>query len=98
MSGFASILHVCTTMAVLQWLWETDYQDKMGQIFSILPATNESYFNDSHSGVYTTKNTCRAFIFGSFHKNCGDGCLWKFPYASIENRPQKLPGNNLFWV
>lgn len=38
------------------------------------------------------------FSFGNFHKNSGDGCLWKFPCMSVENRPQKLLRNNLFQV
>lgn len=52
-------------------------------------------------GSYHTQNTCRAFIFGSFHKNCGD--VYYEYFTSLENRFQKLPGDNypsltLLWL
>lgn len=73
--GFAVRLHVFATVAVLQWLWRNRLAGEDGADISILRAANESYFSASHSGLYITKNTRRAFIFGGFQKNCGDSCL-----------------------
>lgn len=66
-------------MDLLQWLFYSGRGETLsredGADISILCAANESYFSASHSGVYITKNTRRVFIFGNFHKNCGNSCL-----------------------
>lgn len=70
-------VRVFTTVAIYNGYGGSRLPGENGTDFSILlRAANESCFSGFHSGVYTTKkNTCRAFIFCNFHKNCGDGCL-----------------------
>lgn len=61
-----------TTVAVLQWLQGNRSSGENGLIFLYYVLLMNPILVLSTVGFIPEKNTCRAFIFSNFHKNCSD--------------------------